>query len=321
MGGTSSLLRTYTAAHLHWGTVSTEARTSARPLLREQQWQPLRRAHERRVDTWLDGHRDRKSRGRSHPVEDFLFEYYSYRPYQLRRWHPGSDVILAGAAAEELLDVRDYVRVPGGVAVDTAAVLSTRGKTVRWVHDLLSRTAGRAPQLGCFGLHEWAMVYRLDQDQVRHSQWPLRFAPERIAEIVAERGVRCTHFDAYRFFSRPAKPLNVVALTRAGQSENEQPGCLHANMDLYKWAYKLAPLVSSDLLADCFELAREIRELDMRASPYDLAELGYRPVPIETAEGRAEYVAAQRDFTERSAPLRQRLLELTGRLLPEIPVG
>ena len=32
----------------------------------------------------------------------------------------------------------------------------------------------------------------------------------------------------------------------------------------------------------------------MRASPYDLTELGYQPVPIETAAGKAEYVAAQR---------------------------
>ena len=30
-------------------------------------------------------------------------------------------------------------------------------------------------------------------------------------------------------------------------------------MDLYKWAYKLSPLVPSELVADCFELAREIR--------------------------------------------------------------
>ena len=27
-----------------------------------------------------------------------------------------------------------------------------------------------------------------------------------------------------------------------------------------------------------------VRELDMRASPYDLRELGYEPVPIETPE-------------------------------------
>ena len=63
-------------------------------------------------------------------------------------------------------------------------------------------------------------------------------------------------------------------------------------MDLYKWSYKLSPLVPSELVADCFALAREIRELDMRASPYDLAELGYEPVAVETPAGRPEYARA-----------------------------
>ena len=79
-------------------------------------------------------------------------------------------------------------------------------------------------------------------------------------------------------------------------------------MDLYKWAYKLAPLVDSDTVADCFALALDIRALDMRASPYDLVSLGYPPVRIETPEGRAEYAAAQRGFADRAAPLRHRLI-------------
>ena len=86
-------------------------------------------------------------------------------------------------------------------------------------------------------------------------------------------------------------------------------------MDLYKHAFRLSPLVPSELVADCFALAWDIRELDMRASPHDLADLGYEPVRIETAEGRTEYVARQRAFAERAAPLRQRLVEECDRLL------
>jgi hypothetical protein len=86
-------------------------------------------------------------------------------------------------------------------------------------------------------------------------------------------------------------------------------------MDCYKWAVKLTPAISSDLVMDCFELARDIRELDMRASPYDLADLGYSPVRIETPSGRAEFVRAQRGFAERSQALRRRLLEQCDRLL------
>ena len=82
----------------------------------------------------------------------------------------------------------------------------------------------------------------------------------------------------------------------------------HANMDCYRIAMKLGPAVPGELLLDCFELARDIRELDMRASPYDLRDWGYQPVPIETPEGKATYVAAQREFTRRSNGLRDRLL-------------
>jgi hypothetical protein len=86
-------------------------------------------------------------------------------------------------------------------------------------------------------------------------------------------------------------------------------------MDLYKHAFRLTPLVPSELVADCFELAWDIRELDMRASPYDFRELGFEPVRIETAEGKQHYVAAQREFAERGAPLRRRLIEHCGLLL------
>jgi hypothetical protein len=79
-------------------------------------------------------------------------------------------------------------------------------------------------------------------------------------------------------------------------------------VDLYKWAMKLTPAVPSDLVMDCFDLAREIRELDMRASPYDLTALGLEPIRIEVPDGRAEYVRLQRGFAQRGQVLRQRLV-------------
>ena len=86
-------------------------------------------------------------------------------------------------------------------------------------------------------------------------------------------------------------------------------------MDLYKWAYKLSPAIASNLTADCFDLAREVRELDMRAAPYDLRPLGYEPVAIETAEGKATYVGAQRDFASRAHVLRRRLVDACNTIL------
>jgi hypothetical protein len=74
-------------------------------------------------------------------------------------------------------------------------------------------------------------------------------------------------------------------------------------------------MVPSELVADCFALARDIRVLDMRASPYDLSGLGLAAVRVETAAGKQEYVAAQRGFAERGAPLRSRLVAECERLL------
>jgi hypothetical protein len=205
------------------------------------------------------------------------------------------------------------------VAVDLEAFLEARGDTVRFVYDLLSRTADRPGRFGCFGLHEWAMVYRLGQDEVRHSGWPLRLGQEGTDAVVESHQLACSHFDAYRFFTPDAAPRNALRPTRASQAASEQPGCLHAGMDLYKWTMKLSPVVPSELAIDCLELASEIRELDMRAAPYDLGELGYEPIPIETPDGKAEYVAAQRGFSERGQRLRRRLLDVLEAMFGQVP--
>jgi hypothetical protein len=159
------------------------------------------------------------------------------------------------------------------------------------------------------------MAYRPEDGGVRHDGVPLRLGAAGTAAVVEGSRLQCSHVDAYRFFTPRAQPLNSLRPTRDSQQQLEQPGCLHATMDLYKWAYKLAPATPGELVADCFELAADVRELDMRASPYDLAELGYPPVRIETPAGRAEYVAAQRGFAARGAGLRARLLAVCEDLL------
>lgn len=285
--------------------------------LAEPEWLARRAAHERRVRRWTDPHQARQAHGEKHPVEDFLFEYYRFRPSWLRRWHPGPDVVLLGETAREFLRWPEYHEANGGVALNPAAFDPRRRDTLVWLLGLLRATAERVPSFGCFGLHEWAMVYRQTPDEVRHNTWPLRFPPDELARIVEAQPVRCSHFDAFRFFTPAARPLNKLQPERATTAQFEQRGCLHANMDLYKWAFKLAPFTPSDLLADCFALARDIREVDMRASPYDLEKLGYAPIPIETPAGRADYETHQRAFAERSQPLRARLIALCERLLAE----
>lgn len=284
-------------------------------ILTEPEWLARRSAHEARVRVWTDPAQDRAARGQKHPVEDFLFEYYSYRASWLKRWHPGPDVVLLGEAARDYLRWPEYHEAEGGVMLNIAAFEAKRRDMLAWLLGLLRNTQERPASFGCFGLHEWAMVYKQAPEEVRHSAWPLRFPPEEIARIVEAQPVRCSHFDAFRFFTAAARPLNRLQPERATTAQFEQRGCLHANMDLYKWSFKLAPFTPSELMADCFALARDIREVDMRASPYDLQKLGYPPIAVETLTGRTEYETHQRDFAERSQPLRARLVNLCERLL------
>jgi hypothetical protein len=151
------------------------------------------------------------------------------------------------------------------------------------------------------------MVYKQSAEQVRHSGYELRMTPEALAAFVQSQTVCCTHHDAFRFYTPEARPLNTAQPSFETRLEMEQAGCLHANMDLYKWAYKLWPWVGSDLVADAFEVAVAGRAMDMRASPYDLASLGFEPIRIETEEGRAEYRAEQRRISDLAEPVREKL--------------
>lgn len=290
-----------------------------------QEWRERARAHAARIDAYVAPHLARRETQVKHPVFDFLFTYYSHRPAQLRRWHPGYGVTLDNAS--EYADLKGYgppgsssadgeVRA-GGVSGRTVTPdhVASQRPLIESLHRLLTATAGRAAHFGCFGLHEWAMVYRLAEDETRHADWPLRLGPDGTDQVVAAHRIACSHFDAYRFFTPPARPLNTLSPGRDDRPAFEQPGCLHAGMDLYKHAFRLSPMISSDLVADCFELAWDIRTLDMRAAPYDLADLGFEPVRIETVDGKAEYVDAQRGFAERGAPLRERLIAECERLL------
>lgn len=268
-------------------------------------WIAREKAHQERADALTADHRDRASRSEKHPVWDFLFTYYSYKPAQLRRWHPGAGIELADAV--ERLDWRWYSpgRSDDGAVPDAAAFAADKPELAALVERMLRRTASRPGQFGCFGLHEWAMVYRAEEH--RHAV-PLRLGRAGTDAVVESHDLRCTHFDAFRFFTPDAIPRNRTMLTREEQPLFEQPGCLHAGMDLYKWATKLGPLIPGELLLDTFELARDIRLLDMQAAPYDLSAWEITPVPIETAEGKAEYVRRQRGFADRGAALRTALL-------------
>jgi hypothetical protein len=276
------------------------------------EWEPIATTHADRADALTAGHVSRKRLRQKHPVEDFLFTYYQTRPGQLRVWHPGPGIRLLDAPA--YASRRGYRAVSDGVELDPNEI-GRRAESTAWIHKLLTATIDRPAQFGCFGMHEWAMVYRQPAEQVRHNTWPLRLGTTGTDPVVESHRIACSHFDAFRFFTGAARRLNTMQPTREQQPALEQGGCLHANMDLYKWAAKLMPFTPGPLLLDCLELARDIREVDMRASPYDLSGLGYEPVRIETTAGKTAYAAAQRGFADRAGPLRQRLIDLCETLL------
>lgn len=223
-----------------------------------------------------------------------------------------SDINAASATTVVHAEADNCRQSPAYVTVDVAEFMAHKAKTLAYITQLLNRTEANPTHFDCFGLHEWAMVYQTNEP--RHAL-PLRLGAAATNEVVESHNIRCTHFDAYRFFTPPARPLNLTVLSRDDQPSNEQRACLHAGMDLYKWASKLVPIIPSDLWLDTFELARDIRVLDMEASPYDCRALGFGVVAIETPEGKAEYVARQRDFADRASHLRARMLDIIEPLL------
>lgn len=277
-------------------------------ILPAAEWRRRAEDHERAVDKRTAAHLARRQRHEKHPVYDFLFEYYPVRPAHLRRWHPGVGVALHDPEQQTPHEQwRDYVRNGDTVGIDVPAFWQRRGDSLTYIRRLLASTQLNAAKFDCFGLHEWAMVYRAPE--VRHDL-PLRLSPAETDRVVETNRLKCSHFDAYRFFTEPARPLNLTVLNRETQPENDQGGCVHATMDLYKWASKLGPLVPGEVFLATFDLAVDARVLDMEASPYDCRDLGFGAVTIETPEGKAEYTHRQRALAERARPLRDRLVEL-----------
>lgn len=287
-------------------------------LLPEQLWRERERRHHEAVDALTTDHLRRRQRGTPHPVIDFLFTYYRTSVGAVRRWHPGPGVILENAHDDPRAQWRHYRRATlrgrTGLIVDPDSVISRGGSRLRRARKVVRATASRPGATGCFGLHEWAMLYRSREEGVRHGQVPLRIPHEKVDEVVRGSRLRCTHFDAFRFFTEPAAPLNEVQLSREEQETREQPACLHAGMDVYAYTAALEAGAPGELLLDTLRAAFRAREVDMRSSPYDLSEWGLTPIPVETPRGRAEFVAFQRDWITSTQELRTRYLSAVDRL-------
>jgi len=275
------------------------------------EWRTLAAAHRSRAEEWTLPYRERRARGSMHPVYDFLFIYYRFAPAHLEQWHPGLNFELESSELPSAYSERFYSHADGLVFLDKAKLSDKIRKRLQWSRDLSTSVQRRPAQFGCFGMHEWAMVYRGGPEgRARHEgKLPIRLPQAELDAFVESRPICCSHFDAFRFFTPSAMPFNRKQPTQDTRIENEQPGCLHTNMDLYKWAAKCMPWIGTELLWKCFEYAVSCRVIDMRASPYDCERLGYAPIKIETSEGRAAYETEQSKLAEQSKELRSRLID------------
>eukprot|EP00816_Leptocylindrus_hargravesii_P007991 CAMPEP_0196821484 /NCGR_PEP_ID=MMETSP1362-20130617/79375_1 /TAXON_ID=163516 /ORGANISM="Leptocylindrus danicus, Strain CCMP1856" /LENGTH=381 /DNA_ID=CAMNT_0042200679 /DNA_START=6 /DNA_END=1151 /DNA_ORIENTATION=+ len=284
---------------------------------------------------------------RSNPVYNFLEEYYGVKGAKgvrrLARWSAPlprtkrncedttrtTGVLLLGANEDDICGGMLHMRgaelmtsdSKGGVKYAPRKFYTNKPKDEAalasafvWYRNILATTLQNEPVTHCHGLHEWAMLYRPNgapkpPSGKYQAHLALRVDQDTINAAVERRGVSCTHVDALRFFADAALPLNVEQLEREDQVRVEQPGCVHANMDLLKIATRLSPWIDASLIGDALEVALDARRLDIAASPYDVSAHGLEPVCIETKDGRKEYRRIQADIMRKADPVRRNILD------------
>jgi hypothetical protein len=155
-------------------------------ILSSNVWHQLRDDHKEKVLPWITPRLERRSRHESHPVDDFLFEYYPISTNKLLNWHPGFGTSLEATEIEyEDFPTGSYEFIDNKIQIRNEW-LSKNQEAVISLIDFLTKTQERSVRSGCFGLHEWAMV--LGTEDVRHEKWQLRLSQEQIRATIDEVG-------------------------------------------------------------------------------------------------------------------------------------
>ena len=183
------------------------------------------------------------------------------------------------------------------------------------IHALLVATAARPAHFGCFGMHEWAMVYRVAEDEPRHPAYPLRLgqdgtdgwssrigSPARISTLIGSSPSPPGRRNIPA--ARPRRPAGV----RATGVSARRHGPLQARLPA-------RAVIPSELSRTASRSPATSASSTCGRRPMTSVDLGFEPVRVETAEGKRVYAAAQAGFAERGAPLRQRLIVACERLL------
>jgi hypothetical protein len=138
-------------------------------------WTSRAKKHDALIHPITDAFLKRRGLGQTHAVHDFLFTYYSCSPLKLKQWVP---------SFEEELEMTDSIRQDYSWLTDywfslNEGMLSLRKERIhksaraqaRFIADLCANISQRAPRFGCYGLHEWAMVYKESAEALRHKDY------------------------------------------------------------------------------------------------------------------------------------------------------
>ena len=182
----------------------TTPATPPRVVLPPETWRPMAEAHRERIKTLAGGSLQPGDLDRNHPIFNFLFQYYFWKPTQVAQFSPGPGVLLQGVTEADLarhflhqgILMPKYEPAADAYGFDTAA-LSVKPKVLKSLlanRELLLATSLRPPILNCFGLHEWAMLYTPPAPDggsptpaTRHQALPLRVSQATINDLVESR--------------------------------------------------------------------------------------------------------------------------------------
>lgn len=258
---------------------------------------------------------------KNHPIYNFISSYYHFKPEILFQFSPDLETTLIFNEDSDLMHLSKRGRsiCADRIHFDPTKMQFSSKQIEAFLkaHRVLVSVHNRPPALHCFGFHEWAMLYSESSSIDLKQNLPLRISREGIRDVLMTNKLRCSHYDAFRFFTKDSMPLNDVGvkLSRMNQDISDQPGCVHVQMDMFKWSFKIFPFIPSELLVDTLSLALQARLLDMRASPYDLkacSNLGSMfspdPILVETPSGRRDYQKYQMELYAKSKPIRQKLI-------------
>ena len=142
--------------------------------------------HRQRIERLLGGN---VYKDKNHPIFNFLFQYFHFNTRRLLSYSPGLGYDLSHEVDDYCLNVPELMQYTckqpdGKVLLSPASTRLEPKKKQAMITTLtlLRNCYVKPPNFGCFGLHEWAMLYRYDDmsnlnnNNKAHQSLPLRLS-------------------------------------------------------------------------------------------------------------------------------------------------